>query len=105
MEPGTTITAETYCETLKKLRRAIENKKRGMLTSGVVLLHDNAHPHTAAHTQALLQKFRWDMFDHPHYSPDLAPSDFHLFLRTKVWLGTKCLCVKTNEELMDGVKD
>jgi len=32
MESGTTITSETYCETLKKLRRAIENKRRGMLT-------------------------------------------------------------------------
>jgi hypothetical protein len=47
MEPGTTITSGTYCETLKKLCRAIENKRRGMLTSGVVLLHDNARPHTA----------------------------------------------------------
>ena len=101
MEPGTTITSETYCETLKKLRRAIENKRRGMLTSGVVLLHDNTRPHTAARTQDLLQKFRWDLFD----SLDLAPSDFYLFSRMKVWLGTQCLRVKTNEELMVGVKD
>jgi hypothetical protein len=50
MEPGTTITSETYCETLKKLRRAIENKRRGILMSGVVLLQDNARPHTSAHT-------------------------------------------------------
>jgi len=105
MEPGTTITSETYCETLKKLHRAIENERRGMLMSGVVLLHGNARPHTATCTQALLQKFCWDLFDHPPYSPDLAPSDFHLFSRMKVWLGTQCLCVKTNEELMDGVKD
>jgi len=52
--------------------------------SGVVLLRDNARPHTAAHTQALLQKFRWDLFDHPPYSPDLAPNDFHLFSWMKV---------------------
>jgi histone-lysine N-methyltransferase SETMAR len=97
MEPQTTITSETYCETLKKLRRAIENKRRGMLTSGVVLLHDNAHPHRAAHTQALLQKFCWDLLDHPPYSPDLAPSDFHLFSLMKVCLGTQRLRVKTNE--------
>jgi hypothetical protein len=46
MEPGTTITSETYCETLKKLRRATENKRRGMLTSGVVLLHNTQlHAH------------------------------------------------------------
>jgi len=49
MEPGTTITSETYCETLKKLCRAIEKKRRGMFTSGVVLLHDNARPHTQLH--------------------------------------------------------
>ena len=105
MEPGITITSETYCEILKKLRRAIENKRRGMLTSGVVLLHDSACPHTAAHTQALLQKFCWDLFDHQPYSPDLALSDFHLFSQMKVWLGTQRLRVKTNEELIDGVKD
>jgi hypothetical protein len=39
-----------YCETLKKLRRAIQNKRRGILTSGTVLLHDNVHSHTAART-------------------------------------------------------
>ena len=105
MEPGITITSKTYCEILKKLRRAIENKRRGMLTSGVVLLHDSACPHTAAHTQALLQKFCWDLFDHQPYSPDLALSDFHLFSQMKVWLGTQRLRVKTNEELIDGVKD
>jgi hypothetical protein len=48
---GTIITSEVYCETLKKLRRAIQNKMHGMLTTSVVLLHDNARPHTAAQTQ------------------------------------------------------
>jgi hypothetical protein len=89
----------------KSVREWCRNKKRGVLTSGVVLLHDNACPHTAAHTQALIQKFYWDLFDRPPYSPDLAPSDFHLFLRMKVWLGTQRLRVKANEELMDSVKD
>jgi hypothetical protein len=42
MAPGNTITSEVYCETLNKLRRAIQNKRRWMLTKGVVLLHDNA---------------------------------------------------------------
>jgi hypothetical protein len=48
MQIGTTITSEVYCKTLKKLHIAIQ--RSGMLTSGVVLLHDNACPHTAAHT-------------------------------------------------------
>ena len=40
-------------ETLNKLRRSIQIKRRGMLTEGVVLLHDKARPHTAARTGAL----------------------------------------------------
>ena len=29
--------------------------------------------------QEKLQTFRWMIVPHPSYSPDLAPSDFHLF--------------------------
>jgi hypothetical protein len=36
-----------------------------MLTSGLVLLHDNAYPHTAVRTTALLEHFNWELFD-PH---------------------------------------
>jgi histone-lysine N-methyltransferase SETMAR len=61
---------------------AILSKRMGMLTSGVVLLHDNAYPHSAARTRALLVHFSWELFDHPPYSPDLAPSEYHLFTRT-----------------------
>jgi hypothetical protein len=52
-------------DTLKKLRRAIQNKRHGMLTQGVVMLHDNACPHTAAATQDLIATFGWEQFDHP----------------------------------------
>jgi hypothetical protein len=52
MLQGTAIMSKAYCETLKKLSRAM-----GMLTFGVVLLHCNARPHTAACTQALLEHF------------------------------------------------
>jgi hypothetical protein len=46
MQQGTTVTSEVDCEKLKKVRNAIQNKRRGMLTSGVraLLLHDNARP-------------------------------------------------------------
>ncbi|KAJ4425701.1 hypothetical protein ANN_27897 [Periplaneta americana] len=33
---GETVNADRYCETLRKLRRAIENKRRGMLTAVVM---------------------------------------------------------------------
>jgi histone-lysine N-methyltransferase SETMAR len=54
-----------------------------------VLLHDNARPHTAARTRALLGHFNWELFDHFPYSPDLALSDYHLFTYLKSWLRSK----------------
>jgi histone-lysine N-methyltransferase SETMAR len=69
-----------------------------MLTSGVVFLHDNARPHTDNHTQALLAYFNRELFDHPSYSPDLAPSDYHLLTYLKNWLGSQHF--NNNAELM-----
>jgi hypothetical protein len=40
-------------------------------------------------TTVLLEKFKWDVLDHPLYSPDLMSSDFHLFLRLKKHLSVK----------------
>jgi histone-lysine N-methyltransferase SETMAR len=51
------------------------------------MLHDNARPHTAALTQDLIATFGWEQFDHPTYSLDLAPSDFHVFVHLKIFLG------------------
>jgi hypothetical protein len=42
------------------------------------------------------------LFDHPPYSPDLAPSNYHLFIYLKNWLGLQCF--NNEEELMEGVK-
>jgi hypothetical protein len=64
----------------------IQNKRHGMLTSDLELLHDNARPHTTAHTGELFEHLNWELFDHPPYSPDLAPSNYHLFTNMKNWL-------------------
>jgi hypothetical protein len=49
----------------EKIHWAIQNERCGMLTSSVVLLHDNVclHKSTAARTPALLQHFNWQLFD------------------------------------------
>ena len=44
-----------------------------------MLLHNNARPHTAAHTAETLRKLKFEVIAHPPCSPDLAPSDYHLF--------------------------
>jgi histone-lysine N-methyltransferase SETMAR len=98
MAPGTTIMSEVYCEMSHKLRRSIQNKQKN---NRVFLLHDNARPQTAARTNDLIKRFNWEIFDHPSYSPELAPNDYHLFSKMKVCLATQHFHSK--EKLMDGV--
>ncbi|CAK9809161.1 Mariner Mos1 transposase [Anthophora quadrimaculata] len=65
MHSGTTINADRHSETLKKLRRAIQNRRRRMWSNGVSILHDIARPHVACTTVDLLQQFGWDIITHP----------------------------------------
>jgi histone-lysine N-methyltransferase SETMAR len=37
------------------------------------------HDHTSLKTQEAITKLGWIVLPHPPYSPDLAPSDFHIF--------------------------
>jgi histone-lysine N-methyltransferase SETMAR len=55
-----------------------------------MLLHHSAHPHIAAHTVETFWKLWFEVFGHPLYSSDLAPSDFHLFGLLKDALRGRC---------------
>jgi len=46
---------------------------------GVIFHHDNARPHTSKMTLDKLKELKWEILLHPPYSPDIAPSDYHLF--------------------------
>ena len=80
------ITGEYYAGLLRKLREAIKEKRRGKLSRGVLLLHDNAPVHKSRVAQAQIQQCGSEELAHPAYSPDLAPSDFHLFRVLKAHL-------------------
>jgi hypothetical protein len=45
----------------------------------ILLLHDNARPHTSNATNAILEQLNFEVIQHPPYSPYLAPCDFHFF--------------------------
>ena len=79
-ERETTINSARYSEMLtNRLKPAVRSKHRGLLSKGVVLLHNNARPYTVAHTAETLRKLKFEVMAHPPYSPDLAPSKYHLF--------------------------
>jgi histone-lysine N-methyltransferase SETMAR len=103
MPKGQTISAVSYCATLKRLQCTIQNRQRGQLSTGVVLLHDSVRSHTAASTCALLADFAWDVFSYPPYSLDLAPSDFHLFIHLKQFFDS--MREGSDEEVKKTVKD
>ena len=48
-----------------------------------ILHHDNAPAHTALSVREFLATKQITLLEHPAYSPDLAPSDFFLFLKIK----------------------
>ena len=45
----------------------------------VILFDDNARPHVAIAVKQMLMELEWEVLLHPAYSPDLTPSDYHLF--------------------------
>jgi transposase len=78
LERNLTVTAERYCQQLRRLVEAIQQKRPGR-RHGMILQNDNARPHAANMTKAAIQELDWEILPHPPYSPDLAPSDYRLF--------------------------
>ena len=76
---GETINSDTYIKTLQKLTQRYRRVRPNRNPGDILIQHDNARPHTSLRTQEAISKFRWNVFPHPSYSLDLAPSNFHLF--------------------------
>ena len=56
MPRGNTVTSAMYADLLKNHQRpAIKPKRHGLLSTGVLLQHDNVRPHTAHSTVATIQ--------------------------------------------------
>jgi len=72
---GQTIHAEYYLFLLVQLKDILKEKRSGKVTKGVSFLQDNDPAHRALATQKKLAYLGFQWFDHPPYSPDLAPSD------------------------------
>ncbi len=76
LEHNMTITSEIYSNQMTKLNEALIQQRPALINrKGVLLLHDNARPHTAKAARSKIEEFGWEILPHPPYSPDLAPSD------------------------------
>ena len=83
LEQGRTINGAYYAAELRRLRQEITRKRRGNLTSCVLLVQDNAPAHTSQVAMSAATQCGFEVLPHSSYSPDMAPSDFYLFPKLK----------------------
>uniref|UniRef100_A0A5S6QKW9 Mos1 transposase HTH domain-containing protein n=1 Tax=Trichuris muris TaxID=70415 RepID=A0A5S6QKW9_TRIMR len=80
LKPGQTVTAETYCTELEKMHEKLQRSRPALANrKGPILLHDNARPHISQMTIQKLHHLGYETLPHPPYSPDLSPTDYHIF--------------------------
>ena len=89
------INSNKYCSQLDQLKAALD-KHSELVNRRCIIFHQNtARPHFSSTRQKLLQfgkkkkkkktttkkllQLDWKVLIHPMYSPDTAPSNFHLF--------------------------
>ena len=75
-----TINSNKYCSQLDQLKAALHEKRLELVNRKHIIFHqDNTRPHVSLMTRQKLFQLGWEVLIHPLYSPDIAPSDFHLF--------------------------
>jgi [histone H3]-lysine36 N-dimethyltransferase SETMAR len=81
LKPGETVTVVRYQQQLMKVNHELLTKRPEWAKrhDKVILLHDNARPHVAKPIKDIISGLKWEVLPHPPYSPDIAPSDYHLF--------------------------
>lgn len=90
LKPNEKLNSERYCQQLDDLSKALKEKRPAMFNrKDIILHHDNAWPHAALGTRQKIAELGWEILSHPPYSPDLAPSDYHLFLSLQNFLKGK----------------
>jgi histone-lysine N-methyltransferase SETMAR len=93
---NSTVTARIYTTQLANLKAKLDSDP--YWAGHVFFQHDNARPHVANVTRSTLQGYGWEVICHPPYSPDLAPSDYHLFRSLKNHLAGRSF---TNRQAME----
>lgn len=104
LKPNETVTADVYKCQLNKLNDELLRKRPAIASNRrkVILLHDNARPHTGKTVKETLTQLEWETLPHPAYSPDIAPSDYHLFRSMQHGLsGTRFRNVEEVREWVD----
>ncbi|UYV72968.1 hypothetical protein LAZ67_10001302 [Cordylochernes scorpioides] len=98
LELGGTITGEYYSNLLDQLDVKIRKKGPSLKKKKIIFHLDNAPAHKNVLVMGKLLILKYDLLDHPSYSPDLAPSDFHLLPYLKKYVSGKCFAFNEDVE-------
>ncbi|XP_025231066.1 histone-lysine N-methyltransferase SETMAR isoform X2 [Theropithecus gelada] len=80
LNPGETITSEKYAQEIDEMHQKLQHLQLALVNrKGPILLHDNARPHVAQPTLQKLNELGYEVLPHPPYSPDLLPTNYHIF--------------------------
>ena len=103
LEQGSTINGAYYAGELWRIRQEIARKRRGKLTRGVLLLHNNDPAHTSQVAMTTATECGFQILPHPPYSPDMAPVNFYLYPKLKFHLRGKQY--ESNEGVIEAVNE
>ena len=99
LNPGETITAETYCQQIDEMHQKLRQKQPLLVNrKGPILLHDNARPHVSVMTWQKLHELSYETLDHPPNSPDLWPTDYHF---SSIWTTS---CTRNGSKIKEMLK-
>jgi histone-lysine N-methyltransferase SETMAR len=79
LERNLTVTAERYCQQLRRLEEAIQPKNAQGQRHGVILHHDNARSHTGNMRKGAIQELDWGSLPDLSNFLDLARSHYYFF--------------------------
>lgn len=81
LKPGETVDTSRYQRQLRSLLAALDEVRPEWREkhNKLIVQHDNAPAHTGSAVKNTIKEIGWEILPHPPYSPDLAPSDYHLF--------------------------
>ncbi|KAF2348123.1 Transposase type 1 [Trinorchestia longiramus] len=99
-----TVNAERYCNDLAVMHARLSKNRPALVhRRGPILLHDNARPHVARMTVQKFTELGYETLPHPPYSPDLSPTDYHLFKHLSTFLDGKTF--RSKQEVKTTFKD
>ena len=81
LQPGETVNSDRYRQQLIELNRKVKanHPEYDASQPKPILYDDNAPPHRRRPDKGTVELLGWEQLPHAAYSPDLAPSDYHLF--------------------------